>query len=586
MTNDREPGLDRRTFLGLCSAMGVGHPAFADALWRKAGATGLGEAPLDVEGQRQEAEGPITGEQVKAAEQVIGLELTDEEREMLLRDLNGALRNYQAVRDVPLANSVPPAIRFDVETPGLVSLPPSGPSLRLADERRATPSRPDNDGDLAFLPVTELAALLRARKVSSMELTRLYLDRLKRHDPTLLCVVNLTEERALNQARRADQEIRSGNYRGPLHGVPWGAKDLLAVPGYPTTWGSPIFKDQRLEQTATVVRKLDEAGAVLVAKLSLGELAQGDVWFGGTTKNPWNTEQGSSGSSAGSASATAAGLVGFAIGTETLGSIVSPSTRCGVTGLRPTFGRVSRYGAMALSWTMDKVGPLCRSVDDCGLVLGAIHGADGLDPTAVDRPFRWAPSKGLRGIRVGYLASAFEADRPNREFDTAALDVIRGLGIELTPVDFDGEVPVSALRFILSAEAGAAFDELTRSGRDEQMVRQVRGAWPNTFRASRFVPAVEYLNANRVRTLLMRQLDRALRLVDVVVAPSFGGSTLLATNLTGHPTVVLPNGFTDQGTPVSLSFVGRLWGEADALAVAKAYQEATGFHRRRPEGFV
>lgn len=575
----------RRTFLAACALAGISHPAFAEALWRKAATRPEG---ADLAGGTAGQDPRVTREMIAAAEQVIGLEFTEAERDLLLQDVNNALTSYQSLRTVAVPNGVPPALRFDVETPGLRTLPRSGPALRLADTRRPgpAPARPASDEDLAFLPVSELAELVRRRVVSSTELVRLYLDRLKRHDPTLLCVTSLTEERALNQARRADEEIRAGRYRGPLHGIPWGAKDLLAVPGYPTTWGSPIYRTQRLEETATVVQKLDQAGAVLVAKLTLGELAMGDVWYGGMTRNPWKTDQGSSGSSAGSAAATAAGLVGFAIGTETLGSIVSPATRCGVTGLRPTFGRVSRHGAMALCWSMDKIGPLCRSVVDCGLVFRAIHGADGLDATAVDRPFRWAPDKGLEGIRVGYLAAAFEADRPTRALDDAALVALRAAGVDLVPVSLDFDLPVAALRVILSAEAAAAFDELTRSNQDDQMVRQGRGAWPNAFRAARFIPAVEYIQANRIRTILMRRLDEVMRQVDVFVTPSFGGNVLLATNLTGHPTLVVPNGFNDDGTPVSLSFVGRLWGEAELLAVGRVYQEATGFHRRRPPGWA
>jgi Asp-tRNA(Asn)/Glu-tRNA(Gln) amidotransferase A subunit family amidase len=356
------------------------------------------------------------------------------------------------------------------------------------------------------------------------------------------------------------------------------------VPGYPTTWGTGPFKDQTFDQPATVVERLDHAGAVLVAKLTLGELAMGDVWYGGTTKNPWKTDQGSSGSSAGPGSATAAGLVGFSLGTETLGSIVSPSDRNGVTGLRPTFGRVSRHGAMALVWSMDKAGPMCRSVDDCGLVLRAIHGADDRDPTAVDRPFPWSPEKGLAGIRVGYLKSAFEADHPTKAFDEAALAVLRGLGITLIPIELPSEIPVASLRIILQAESAAAFDELTRSNRDDQMTRQGRGSWPSNFRVSRFIPAVEYINANRVRSLVMRQMAEVMERVDVFVAPTFATNLLLVTNMTGHPSLTMPNGFREDGTPVSVSFVGQLFGESELLAVGKSYQEATGFHRKHPPG--
>jgi len=415
----------------------------------------------------------------------------------------------------------------------------------------------------------------------------MYLDRLKRHGPTLECVVTLTEERALRQARRADQEMAMGRYRGPLHGIPWGAKDLLAVRGYPTTWGARPYEDQVIESDAEVVSRLDQAGAVLVAKLTLGALAMGDVWFGGRTRNPWNLEQGSSGSSAGSAAATAAGLVGFSIGSETLGSIVSPSTRCGATGLRPTFGRVSRAGAMALSWSMDKLGPICRTVEDCALVLEAIHGADGVDPTARTVPFNWDAGKLLSGIRIGYYRRAFqEGTSRTRDLDLRALEALRGLGVEPVLVELPGEFPTGALRIILNAESAAAFDDLTRSGRDGLLVRQDPGAWPNLFRQARMIPAVEFIQANRVRTMIMGALDSALEGVDVFLAPSFWGDLLLMTNLTGHPVVVVPSGFDEEGNPVSVSFVGSLWGEGDLLRVAKAWQDATGHHLRRPPLFV
>jgi Asp-tRNA(Asn)/Glu-tRNA(Gln) amidotransferase A subunit family amidase len=455
--------------------------------------------------------------------------------------------------------------------------------------------------ELAFRPVTELAWRLRNREVSSATLTRMYLERLRRYDPHLEAVVTLTEERALERAAAADRELDAGNWRGPLHGVPWGAKDLLAVRGYKTTWGATPYQDQEIDLDATVVRRLDDAGAVLVAKLTLGALAWGDVWFGGRTRNPWSLEQGSSGSSAGSSAATAAGLVGFAIGTETWGSIVSPATRVGASGLRPTFGRVSRHGAMALSWTMDKIGPICRSAEDCALVFAAIHGPDGEDPTAVEASFPWPPDREISRLRVGWVRSLFEeaieADpedgeegeafaarqRDQRRLDLATLDTLRSLGVELVPMELPEGLPVDALSFILSAEAAAAFDELTRSGRDDLLVRQIENAWPNVFRHSRLIPAVEYIQANRVRTLLLRAMERAVAPFDAYVAPSFGGSNLLLTNLTGHPAVVVPNGFHPDGTPGSITFQGRLYGETAPLALAVAYQGVTDWHRRHPD---
>jgi Asp-tRNA(Asn)/Glu-tRNA(Gln) amidotransferase A subunit family amidase len=384
------------------------------------------------------------------------------------------------------------------------------------------------------------------------------------------------------------RNARPGEYLGPLHGIPFGAKDLLAVKGAPTTWGATPYRDQVIDETATVVRKLDQAGAVLVAKLTLGALAWGDVWFDGMTRNPWNLEEGSSGSSAGSASAVAAGLVPFAIGTETLGSIVSPSTRCGVTGLRPTFGRVSRSGAMALSWTMDKIGPIARSATDCAMVFDAIRGPDGRDPTVVDLPFPYRHDQDLTGLRIGYLESVFDQDYPGKEQDHEALRELRYRGVDLVPIEFPLEemgINPSDLGIILSAEAAAAFQELTLSGRDDELVRQVRWAWPNVFRTAHFIPAVEYIQANRQRTRLMEMMTAVFREVDVYITPSFAGESLMITNLTGHPQVVVPAGFIDEDSPHSISFVGRLYDEATLLTVARIFQESTSWHKKTPPGF-
>jgi Asp-tRNA(Asn)/Glu-tRNA(Gln) amidotransferase A subunit family amidase len=570
--------LTRRAFTGLCSGLSIGHAGLPAALWSAFRGTPSQQA------QGVQAPAKITKEMLVAAETMIGLEFTEAKRDLMLEGLNSALQGYAALRKTPLSNSVLPALRFDPVFPGARSLATSRRAGK-SKGRKPIAVKPATRDALAFFSVAELGPLVRARRVSAVELTTLALERLKRFDPVLLGVVNLTEERALRQAREADAELARGKYRGPLHGIPWGAKDLLAVAGYPTTWGSPLYKDQVLAETASVVERLDAAGAILVAKLSLGEFAQGDVWYGGTTKNPWKTDQGSSGSSAGPASATAAGCVAFAIGSETQGSIVSPSTRCGVTGLRPTFGRVSRAGAMALSWSMDKLGPLCRSATDCGLVLSAIAGPDGRDPTVSTRPFEWAAGRGLSGLRIGYLKAAFEAEHATKAFDTRALDVLKGLGVELLPVELPADLPTGGLRVILTAEAAAAFDEVTRSNRDDQMVQQARNAWPNSFRLARFIPAVEYIQANRARTLLMQRMDDVMASIDLFVTPSFAGNLLQITNLTGHPALVLPNGFNPDGTPVSLSFIGRLYGEADLIAAAEAYQEASDFHRKHPAKF-
>ncbi len=522
---------------------------------------------------------------IASAEKIIGLDFTLKEEKLMLPDVRGHRRIYQELRKVNLPNSIPPAFQFNPLT-SKDSLPQTTPQA----EKVVSPStvsstpleRPANLEDLAFYPVTHLSELIRTRKVTSTELTEMYLNRLKKYGPKLECVVTLTEDLARAQAKKADEEIALGLYRGPLHGIPYGAKDLLATKGIKTTWGAAPYKDQTPDEDATVIKKLEAAGAVLVAKLTLGELAWGDVWFGGRTRNPWDYEQGSSGSSAGSAAATAAGLIGFAIGSETWGSIVSPSTRCGVTGLRPTFGRVSRAGAMALSWTMDKIGPIGRSVDDCALVFQAILGPDGKDLTCVDLPFNWDPDADLKSIRVGYLKKEFERDYRNKKNDLDALEVLRKLGVELIPFELPSDLPVDSLSFILNVEAAAAFDELTRSGRDELLVRQTRNAWPNVFRQARLISAVEYIQANRIRWLLMKEMEARLKGLDVYVAPSFGGSNLLLTNLTGHPAVVVPSGFDEKGRPTSISFIGRLFAEDKALRVARAFQQATDFHLRHP----
>jgi Asp-tRNA(Asn)/Glu-tRNA(Gln) amidotransferase A subunit family amidase len=556
-------GLDRRRFLALLSAVA---------------------ATPGVLAAQEKKKGTVTAEMLAQAEKVTGLELTDAERQLMLAGLDENLADYKKIREFHLDNSVAPAVRFDPIPPGLPGMKLDGASsFRLS----VPPAPASGTEELPFLAVTQLGRLLRTGKVTSVGLTKMYLERLRKLDPVLHAVVTYTEERAMEHAERADRELASGKDRGPLHGIPWGAKDLLAAKGYPTTWGSVPFKEQRIDEDATVVERLEKAGAVLVAKLTLGELAWGDVWFGGMTRNPWNPEQGSSGSSAGSSATTAAGAVGFAIGSETLGSIVSPCTRTGCTGLRPTFGRVSRHGAMALSWTMDKLGPICRSVEDCAAVLQAIHGPDGRDATVVDAPFRWDPDLDVKRLRVGYLKTLFE-EKPEKEgeewhdLDLAALEALRKLGIELRPIELP-KLPIDALNLILTAEAAAAFDELTRSGKDDLLVRQIEQAWPNVFRQGQTIPAVAYIQANRIRTLAMQEMARLFRDIDVYVSPTYGGNNLLLTNLTGHPSVVLPDGFRKDGTPTSITFLGNLFGEGEALALAKAYQDATGWHLKRPK---
>ncbi len=521
----------------------------------------------------------ITVTDISYAEHLLGLEFSDAKRDSMIDGLTQYRASYQAIRDYNLDNSVPPSLLFN-PIPADFSFKSERTGIQL--QPLSDVRMPENPEDLAFFSIRELAELIRTEKITSVQLTEFYLERLKTYGPVLECVVTLTEERAMMKAREADAEIAAGDYRGLLHGIPYGIKDLFSTSDYKTTWGAVPFRDQIIDNDATVVRKLDDAGAVLVAKLTLGALAWGDVWFGGKTRNPWDITQGSSGSSAGSAAAVSAGLVPFAIGTETLGSIVSPATVNGVTGLRPTYGRVSRYGAMALSWSMDKVGPLARNAEDAAIVFDALLGPDGKDQTVYDLPFHYAADINFSELRIGYVQKDFEADYPFKAQDSLALVTLRELGAELIPIDLP-DLPVSSLSFILSAEAAAAFDELTRSGKDDLMVRQVKNAWPNVFRQARFIPAVEYINANRIRYDLIQHMHALMQSVDLYVAPSWQGPNLLLTNLTGHPCVVVPNGFTEQGTPTSISFTGQLFNEGNVLAAAYAYQKATGHHKKHPE---
>jgi Asp-tRNA(Asn)/Glu-tRNA(Gln) amidotransferase A subunit family amidase len=572
--------IDRRHVLKVLSAAGVGSAVFGRALCALAA-----DAPK------------VTDEMIRQASWISGNAITDDQRKLMLEGLNQADADYAKMRAVALSNAVPPAFTFEPMVAERSS-PDPAPRRRPSPPAGKHVLPPGTKDDVAFAPVTMLSEWLRHKTISSTELTTLYLDRIERLDPKLHAVITLTPERAFERAAAADAEIAKGRWRGRLHGVPYGAKDLLAVAGYRTTWGAVPFKDQVLNETASVVERLDGAGAVLIAKTAVGELAWGDVWFGGMCRNPWKLDQGSSGSSAGSASLTAAGCVGFAIGTETWGSIVSPSTRCGVTGLRPTFGRVSRRGAMALSWTMDKVGTIARSAADGAMIFEAIHGRDARDPYSRTAPFAWPVERPRKSIKVGYVKSLFDADYTKmadkdedkrgyeewKSFDARSLDTLRMLGFELTPIELEFSVPVPPLATILTAEAACAFDALVRDGRVDTMIRQVADAWPNVFRQGALIPAVEYLRAQRLRTIVMREMEKIMEAVDVYVVPSFGGDNELLTNLTGHPAVVVPNGFRVlDGTPTSITFQGRLDDDDLALAVAEAYQLATDFHTRRPK---
>ena len=566
--------IDRRRFLASASALAAGaalpaaaHPADAPRLGPEADRPGASLRDL-------------TPDDLQTAAEVQGLDFTTADRELMLPDVTERLESLAAIRDAEPPNSVAPALVLDLSMGGR---PMPGPGAGATVPMPSLSSRPAADRDLAFLSIPELGALLRSGAVTSVGLTELFLGRLRMFDPTLQCVVTLMPERALETARARDRELAAGADRGPLHGIPWGAKDLLAAKGAPTTWGAEPYREQGIDADAVVVQRLEAAGAVLVAKLTLGALAWGDVWFGGTTKNPWNPDQGASGSSAGPGAAVAAGLVPFAIGSETLGSIVSPSTRNGVTGLRPTTHRVPTTGAMALSWSMDKLGPMTRSAVDAALVFDAIRGPE----TGEDAAFPFDPSAPLSDLRVGTIVST-DPDDAGAEADLATMGVLRRLGVTPVEVALPDDLPISALSIILEAEASAAFDGLTRSRGVDRMVRQERNAWPNVFRHARFIPAVEYINANRIRTQLMQAMGELMSQIDVLVTPSFGNAGLLITNLTGHPAVAIPNalfpvdGFPDRRAPHSITFVAPLWGEHHALRLAHAVQEATDVHRQRP----
>lgn len=549
-----------------------------------AAAASVAATLLPALGLAQEGDEPLpSARALREAGRLAGLEFTDTELELMVNSAQEHLDGLRALADLRLPNDLAPATGFDPRLPGRPF--PSSTTAPRPWPRDAWLARGATAADPTWLTVGQLAPLLRSRRLRATELLDHTLRRLRRLDPQLQAVVTVLEERAREQARRADEEMDQGRWRGPLHGVPWGAKDLLAVAGAPTTWGAAPYREQRLDHDAAVVTRLDDAGAVLVAKTSVGALAWGDVWYGGTTKNPWKLGQGSSGSSAGSASLVAAGVLPFALGSETLGSIVSPSSRCGTTGLRPTFGRVPRSGCMALSWTMDKIGPIARHAGDTALVLRAIAGADRGDPDSRDIPLGHQPASAHRALAVGFDEAAFAGGREGREeeaaLDRQVLDDLRGMGHELAPVSLPS-MPLSAMLVVLEVEAAAAFDELTRSDRDDELTRQVEQAWPNVFRAAQLATGVHYVQAQRARRRLMEEFLDATAHVDLYATPSFAGSSLLITNLTGQPCLVAPNGFRGDGTPTSISFVGRLDGEAELCALGAAWQESTGWHRQHP----
>jgi len=521
----------------------------------------------------------ISAESIAYAEGLIGLSFTDVKRDSMISTLDNQKQAYELLRKTSISNDITPSLIFNPLPHNFI---PEQDQKPYQWGLSAKENLPENEKDIAFLPVSILSTLIRNKQLTSERLTKLYIDRIKIHGDTLQALISLLEEPAIERARKMDKEIEAGNYRGPLHGIPYGLKDLFAVQGTKTTWGAMPYKDQEIDATAEIVNKLDEAGAVLVAKFTLGALAMGDVWYGGVTKNPWNLKQGASGSSAGSASAVSAGLVPFAIGTETLGSIVSPSTRNGVTGLRPTYGRVSKFGAMALSWSMDKIGPISRSALDNGIVLSVINGKDAKDRSTIAASFNYDATKPVEKLKVGFIADLFEKASEN---DKEVLNVVRGLGIELHPLKLTTSVEPGAMRIMLMAEGAAAFDELTRMDQDDLLVAQHKNAWPNLFRAARFIPAVEYIQASRLRSILIEEMHELFKEYDVIITPSFAGPQLLITNLTGHPALVMPNGFTSEGSPTSITFLANLFEEEKLIMLGRAYQDATEWDERRPGYF-
>jgi len=579
-TTAPDPAPNRRRFLAYFSSIGLSSTLLPGVLWAK-----LQGHPTQL----------VTASVLRDALTVAGLEFTDQEEQEILQGVNQNLSRYQALRTIPIDPTLAPPLYFNPIVPG----------TRVERQRKpfrtsqlSSLHRPTNLEDAAFWPTLHLGYLIKTRQVKSLELTEMYLGRLKRYNPKLNCVVTLTEDLAIRQARRADREIAAGSYRGPLHGIPWGCKDIISVPGYPTTWGSDAFRNQILDTEATVPRLLRKSGAVLIAKLSTGELAGGDQWFGGRTNNPWDPMEGSSGSSAGPACATAAGLVAFAIGTDTGGSILCPSSICGTTGLRPTFGRVSRYGVMTRSWTQDRIGPLCRTAEDCALVLRAITRPDELDLSVIDLPFNWDADIEIQNLRVGYPESAFDENGRSEDWkqnDQAVLNELRSLGIKLEPFEMP-KFLVDVLTLVGTVELGASFDEFLRTDQETNLTNKNRA---KSFRESRVIPAVEYIQAQRARAAMMRRFAEIVSRFDVVVAPfvnmratgvafwdGFVGTPIYdhfrVSCDCGYPAVSVPNGFTFDGKPTSIMFVGGLYREAQMLALAKAYQERAGWYQKHP----
>lgn len=542
---------------------------------------------------------PLSPGTIAAAETLFGVAYTDSERRLMLDNLLAQTALAVKRRAVTLPATLGPATRFDPRLPGF-AMPDPGPFHWTPPDL----SVPDNDDDLAHAPVTALAGWVRSRRVSAARLARLHLDRIARHGAALSCYAVVTAEAALRRAEELDARLARGEWLGPLHGIPYGMKDILDTRGVETSWGAEPYRGRIPDEDAHVTRALHDAGAVMLGKTTVGALAYGDLWHGGWTRNPWNPEEGSSGSSAGSASAVAAGLAAFAIGTETLGSIVAPATRCGATGLRPTFGRVSRRGAMPLCWSLDKIGAIGRSVEDTALVLRAIATPDPRDAFQIHAPFGYDARRPVASLRVGYFPEDFAAPEADA-LDRAALETVRALGLDPVPLE-RRPLPYESLMNLLLAEAAASFEELTLQDRDDELVWQDADAWPNAFRKARFLSAVDHVQLDRFRRLVMEEMDRVFQAVDVIVGPSQVGPMLVITNFTGHPCLCLRAGFrlsptrgrlslararldletgaagSEREVPHSLCLWGRLFDEGPILALGRALEQGLAVSARRP----
>ena len=551
--------LTRRRALAVLGAAGIGTGIFRRALAAKA------------------AEGPVSPQMIADAEWIAGIKLTPAQREAAANRLNEHRESTKRIRAIELDNSQLPGLAFKPLTSPASQPDPRGYQVVAAPKAvSGEVARPSSDEDLAFASIRQLGALLRSRKISSVELTKLYLARLRRYDPLLKCVVTFLDEVALEQAKQADQELAQGKDRGALHGIPWGMKDIIAYPGYPTTWCAPQYRNRILNVKAAVAERLENAGAVLIAKLASNPFAGGGVeWFRGLTRCPWNPHLDAAGSSSGPGSAIAAGLVGFSIATDTGGSIIHPSMRCGTVGLRPTYGRVSRHGCMQLCWSLDTVGPICRSADDCGLVFAAIHGADPRDAVSVDRPYVWPSSRDISTIRVGYSPEI------RKEDDREKLRVLRELGVKLVPIRKtkpldDYGVTFELIVAVVEMESAASFDELTRRGEP----KGVHG-WPKFWTYGHLLSAVDYLKINRLRAILMERLEKLMQTIDIY----FGDELAVYTNLAGHPVLAFPKKLEKEDgflMPRHQMMVGRAYDESTLLALADAYQRAIGLKERPP----